>query len=241
MNKLTLYLGHEHPCSYLEDRVARMAFVPSEWPLTRTDYSVLVANGFRRSGELIYRPHCTDCKSCLPVRVPVDRFRPNRIQRRIRKINADIRVVETPAVFNEEQYQLYVRYLGSRHPESEMRLSSPQDYMDFLGHKGSDCTRFIEFRHQDELVAVAVVDVLDDGLSAVYTWFEPRFSSRSLGTLDVLWQIEEARRRELQNVYLGFWIRECRKMAYKSGFQPIEVFQDGSGWQIIESPECKGL
>jgi arginyl-tRNA--protein-N-Asp/Glu arginylyltransferase len=235
MKSIPLYVGYEHDCDYLPGRRARMAYVSPRMPLDRALYSRLVSSGFRRSGDLVYRPYCQECAACLPVRIPVDRFQPNRAQRRIAKTHADLRVVRKPDAFDERHYQLYMRYLRSRHAEGHMALSTREDYIQFLGSGWGD-TAFYEFLGGDEMLAVAVVDHLDDGLSAVYTFYDPDATCRSLGTFAVLWQIEEARRRGLPWVYLGFWISECRKMAYKGLFRPLQALS-GQNWVTLDKGE----
>jgi arginine-tRNA-protein transferase len=198
----------------------------------KTAYSWLVGKGFRRSGEMIYRPHCPGCRACIPVRIPVDRFQPNRSQRRIMQMNSDLVVINKLPVFDQSHYQLYLRYLRMRHPEGQMVESTGEDYIRFLSALWGETT-FHEFRKSDQLLAVAVVDHLSDGLSAVYTFYDPGFKQRSLGTYAVLWQIREAERLKLQRIYLGFWILECRKMSYKGRFRPLEAF-NGREWVIID-------
>jgi leucyl-tRNA---protein transferase len=236
MTRLPLYLGQEHACGYLAGWTARMACVPPDWPMTSRLFSQLVANGFRRSGDLVYRPWCDGCAACVPVRIPVETFQPNRSQRRIAKRNADVRVREKPAEFDAAHYRLYCRYLQARHPDSEMGQAGPEDYLQFLGNQRFEGTRFCEFSEAGRLLAVAVLDELDDGWAAGYTFYEPGEERRGVGTFAVLWQIAEARRRGLHYVYLGFWVAESRKMAYKAGFRPIERFT-GSGWIELDRPE----
>ncbi|CAL1239079.1 arginyltransferase [Candidatus Methylocalor cossyra] len=232
MKPIPLYIGYEHDCDYLPGRRAQMAYVSPRVPLDRAIYTRLAASGFRRSGEMVYRPYCRDCSACVPVRIPVQEFRPNRSQRRVEKANADLTVTRKLDVFDEEHYQLYMRYLRSRHPEGHMVLSSREDYIQFVASEWGD-TGFYEFRHGSELLAVAVVDHLDDGLSAVYTFYDPDQPRRSLGTYAVLWQVAEARRRGLPWVYLGFWIAQCRKMAYKVLFRPLQAMR-AEGWVTLE-------
>jgi arginine-tRNA-protein transferase len=159
----------------------------------------------------------------------VDRFQPNRTQQRILRRNAGLQAIERPAVYDEAQYRLYVRYLAARHPDSAMGDASPRDYLQFLGNPRWEGTRFIEFREADRLLAVAVIDQVIDGFSAVYTFYEPDEARRSLGVNAILWQIAEVKRRGGFCVYLGFWVAECPKMAYKSGFRPIEILT-GNRW-----------
>jgi arginyl-tRNA--protein-N-Asp/Glu arginylyltransferase len=229
VNSLPLYLGHEHECAYLPGRSARMAMVPSDLVLNRELFSILVAHGFRRSGELVYRTYCEDCAACVPIRVPVERFRPNRSQRRVQRLNAGLQVVERPPEFHATHYALYRAYQQERHPGGDMSQATAEDYMDFLGNTRWEGTRFFEFREQDRVLAVAVADQLVDGFSAVYTFYDPAEVRRGLGTFAVLWEIEEALRRGMSHVYLGFWIQASRKMSYKSGFRPFQILTC-SGW-----------
>lgn len=229
MKPIPLVFGHEHDCEYLPGQTARMMYVSPHEALDREIYGCLVRNGFRRSGDLVYRPNCRRCAACLPARIPVQGFRPDRTQRRTWIRNADLCVVRGPAVFDEEQYRLYLRYQQTRHADGQMGSSSPGDYIGFLGSRWAE-TEFCEFREQDRLCAVAVVDLLEDGLSAVYTFYDPDSGERSLGTQAVLWLVEEARRRGLPWVYLGYWISGCRKMAYKNKFRPLQVLRR-KGWE----------
>jgi len=226
MRQVGLILGDRHPCSYLPGRVARSTYMDTSLHLDVPTYSRLVEQGFRRSGDLVYRPHCLACAACVPVRIPVARFAPDRSQLRGLRNNADLAVASKPAEFDEEHYRLFRRYLAARHEDGGMADSSPEDYMGFLGSRWAD-TRFVEFRLGEKLLAVAVVDRLDDGLSAVYTFFDPGQAARGLGTQAVLWQVGEARRLGLDWVYLGFWIGDCRKMLYKDRFRPLQALVGG--------------
>jgi arginine-tRNA-protein transferase len=237
MKSLPLYLGYEHDCDYLPGRRAQMVYVDPHAVLDKSMYSRLATNGFRRSGGLVYRPHCAMCAACVPVRVPVAAFQANRSQRRTLKLNADLCVVAKPPVFDERHYQLYLRYLQARHPDGNMAESSREDYLGFLGNAWGE-TVFYEFLAGDTLLAVAVVDHLDEGWSAVYTFYDPDQTRRGLGSFAVLWQIDEARRRGLPWLYLGFWIQECRKMTYKSNFRPFEALL-GNQWVAMGEEEAE--
>ena len=226
-----IYLSMPHPCSYLPGRTATTLFVDPRHILNEDDFGRFMASGFRRSGDLVYRPHCQDCQACVPVRVPVREFRPTRSQRRNLRHNESITVFERPAVFNREHFELYRRYQASRHRGEGMDDPDPGKYMNFLIGRAID-TRFYEFRDGYHLLAVAVVDHLPDGLSAVYTFYDPMETARGLGVYAVLWEIEQTRQLNLPYLYLGYWIRESRKMAYKTDFRPIETHVGGR-WQRL--------
>lgn len=223
---MAFYATPPHPCSYLEEREAVTLFADPKAQMTTELYTALAELGFRRSGDHVYRPRCPDCQACLPVRVDVAHFRPDRSQRRTQNKNHDLSVHIRPAEFDEEHYALYRRYISSRHADGSMDQDDPEMYIRFLASAWSE-THFVEFRQQQRLLAVAVIDLLEDGLSAVYTFFEPDDEKRSLGTLAVLWQIEEARRRKIEWVYLGYLIEESPKMAYKARYRPLEAFEHG--------------
>ncbi|WP_295542822.1 arginyltransferase [uncultured Thiohalocapsa sp.] len=233
---LQLYLTGEHECSYIDGLRARTLFVD---PLANIDAARaewLQQIGFRRSGQHFYRPACRGCQRCVPVRVPVTAFTPNRSQRRNAVRNdAELHIVTRPASLVAEHYQLYERYLLHRHHDGDMADDvSVETYARFLLAPWGGHTRFLELRRGSgddaQLVGVAVTDFFSDGLSAVYTFFDPEESQRAPGTYAVLAQIREARRLGLEYVYLGYWIGESRKMAYKDGFRPIEAW-DGRGWR----------
>ena len=233
MSTLALYLGPLEPCPYLDGRISQMAFLAPDAVVTPHLFSVLVAHGFRRSGSLIYRPQCPNCNACEPVRIPVNQFKPSRTQRRSEKYFADVIVVERPAIFNAEHYDLYRRYQMARHPEGNMGQAGPQEYIDFLANDRFEGTVFLEFIHGDHLMGVAVVDELDQGFSAVYTFFDPDSTAGSPGTFAILWEIKELIRRGKPWLYLGFWIEASPKMRYKSRFKPLERRLE-SGWIPVE-------
>jgi arginine-tRNA-protein transferase len=165
------------------------------------------------------------------VRIPVTNFLPNRAQRRILARNQDIEVSTIAPLFKDEHFEMYLRYQQARHPGSDMCDQNPDKYHQFLVSNGRNSV-FFEFRLEGRLVAVSVVDVLLDGLSAVYTFFDPEHQKRSLGTFAILWETEEAQRKNMDWLYLGYWIEACDKMSYKTNFQPIQGFQNGS-WRVL--------
>ncbi|MEH6583718.1 MAG: arginyltransferase [Halioglobus sp.] len=223
LRDLKVYTTYPHGCSYLKDQEAVTLFVDPRQPVDKALYSKLSAMGFRRSGGHIYRPHCTDCNACIPARIPVETFSPSRRQRRTLKRNHDLEIEHTLDIKDSTSYELYRSYIEARHADGDMYPPDREQYESFLSNEWN-CTDYYRFYDQGRLIAIAVVDVLDDGLSAIYTFFDPEASQRSLGGLAVLWQIEKAREMGLEYVYLGYWIRGCQKMAYKSEYRPLELY-----------------
>ncbi|EDX90185.1 arginyltransferase [Alcanivorax sp. DG881] len=238
LSTLRFFRTPAHSCSYLEDRQASTLFVDPQAQLSPELYSELSLLGFRRSGDYLYRPHCDSCNACIPARVRVDDFRPRRRHRRILKNNADLAVNREPARFSRELYNLYAAYINDRHGDGDMYPPSEEQFTNFLTCEWAD-THFYGFRQQGKLVAVAVTDQLGDGLSAVYTFFDPALPERSLGVMALLWQIEQCQRLQLPYLYLGYWIRQCQKMSYKSQYQPLEILASGS-WKEQTEPSDSG-
>lgn len=236
IQKLGFYTTPSHECSYFKDRQAVTLFADPRFPKTNELYSALANYGFRRSGKHLYQPHCKTCSDCIPVRIPVREFSPRRNQRRTWLKNSDLTVTRFAAGFNEEQFQLYKRYLSSRHTGGGMDNPTTKSYMDFLFADWMD-TYTYEYRLHDKLLAVAVVDKLLEGLSAVYTFFDPDYSSRSLGTYAILQEIDETRKQNLDWLYLGYWIKGCAKMSYKSDFQPLEYFINNTWTRNVLTPK----
>ena len=226
---LNLYLTTEHECGYLPGHVATNLVPDPCVPMNMDLYSQLIEMGYRRSGSHTYRPHCSNCQQCLPCRVPVDRFSPSRSQRRCLQTNASCSTRLVPAQYSDEHYALYRRYINSRHAYGNMANPLPEDYSNFLYSDWSD-TFFLELRENNQLLAVAVCDRVSSGLSAVYSYFEPDASRRSLGTLCVLKMIEQTRMRQLDYLYLGYLIQGSDKMRYKQSYRPLQVFLNEQ-WQ----------
>jgi arginine-tRNA-protein transferase len=224
----------EHVCGYWPERLARdLVLDPDDTSLPEL-YESALAMGFRRSGGHVYRPHCDACRACTPVRVPVADFVPNRAQRRCLARNADLSVEWREAERTDENFSLYQRYLGARHPGGGMDSPEPEAFDRFLACTWSP-TRFLELRRDGELLAIAATDVLTRAFSAVYTFYAPEHAARSLGRFAILSQIEQARQMGREYHYLGFWLDAHPKMDYKREYQPLEFF-DGSRWQRFTSP-----
>lgn len=230
---LAVFRTAEHPCGYFPDRVASDHVLDPGDPRLPLAYGEAVARGFRRSGGIVYIPRCAACQACVGVRIPAAEFRPDRSQRRCERRNADIDLAFEPAVRSDEVFALYQRYLGARHAGGGMDGGGPEDFDQFLAAPWSP-TRFLTMRRAGVLLGVAVTDLLNEGLSAVYTFFEPDEAARSLGTFAILAQLRLARRAGLPHVYLGFWIAGHPKMDYKRRFRPLEGF-DGRGWRRLEA------
>jgi leucyl-tRNA---protein transferase len=226
---LRVFHTGEHPCGYWSGRIARDLVLDPMDPRLPGFYERALAWGFRRSGDIVYRPHCQGCRACVAVRIPVRDFVPSRSQRRCLARNADVDARVLPAERNEEHFELYRRYLGARHPAGGMDGHGVAEFDQFLVGSWSQ-GRFLELRARGRLLAVAVTDLVGDALSAVYTFYDPEESARGLGTLALLRQIEWARRDDRQHLYLGYWIAGHDKMDYKRRFQPLEHF-DGRQWQ----------
>ena len=232
LRTLVFFATPAHDCSYLPDRQATTMFVDPRANVDKRLYSQLTALGFRRSGSHYYRPHCENCNACIPVRLRVEEFRPDRNQRRVLKKNADLECRMVRASFTERYYELYARYIEERHADGDMYPPSREQFASFLVEGATD-SWFLEILDQDRLVGLAAIDQLDEGLSAIYTVFDPAYEHRSLGTFAVLWQIEEARRLYLPYLYLGYWIADCDKMNYKTRFRPIEALREGH-WRPMD-------
>ena len=231
---LQFYATASYPCSYLPDRTARSQVATPGHVVQGEVYSHLVAQGFRRSGLYTYRPHCDHCQACVPLRIDVNAFVPNRSQRRCIQQFANLESRVLPLAFVPEHYALYQRYQHHRHAGGGMDLDDPSQYSQFLLQSRVD-SRMVEFWQPSDgeqpkrLCMVAMVDVLQDGLSAVYTFYNPALSG-GLGSYAVLWQIEQARQMGLPYLYLGYWIEASAKMSYKTRFKPHQMLRNGQ-WE----------
>ena len=232
--RIKLYQGSVNDCSYLPDRQAINIYADPHHPHPRAVYNQLIKRGFRRSGEYVYKPGCSKCSACVPVRILCDDFQLRRTDRRNLSRNHDLSVDFQPARYSDTYFDLYCRYLDARHAGGGMDDPDPEDFERFLLNPWGE-TLFVDICAEDRIVGVAVTDATADGLSAVYTFFDPDFSARGLGRYCILQQIKLCQAMSLPYLYLGYWVDGCRKMQYKTEFCPQEQF-DGHQWQRIDKP-----
>lgn len=223
--RLKLFKTTPHPCSYIPGEEASTLFVDPEQEIDLETYTFLSERGYRRSGDYMYRPDCLSCQACISLRIPIAKYRFSRNDKRLINRNQDLTVRSIDSITEDESfYRLYEAYINQRHQDGDMYPANQQQYSSFLNNPYGS-TEYQGFYLDDELLALAVIDRLENGLSAVYTFYHPdsSYDKRSLGTYAILWQLQEAKQRELDYVYLGYWVKQCRKMNYKTRFRPAEI------------------
>lgn len=231
LQKIQFYVTAPYTCSYLPNQLAQSIIATPQHLVDGHQYSGLIQQGFRRSGKFVYRPHCENCNACIPVRLPVADFQETRSQKRSFKQHATLEASVSTLSFDEAHFALYKAYQIARHEGNEQEETAEQ-YRNFLVQSNVD-SLFISFTLNGILKMVSVVDILEDGVSAVYTFYDTTDSKASYGTYSILWLIEWCKQLKLPYLYLGYWIKSSQKMAYKENFSPQEALIDGE-WQKIK-------
>lgn len=240
LEKLQFYVTTGYACGYLPKRLAQSLIASPQHLIDSNVYSGLIQQGFRRSGKFAYRPHCENCNACIPVRIEVNAFQANRSQKRAFKQHETLSIHILPVDFYAAHYALYTAYQLARHsnpetPEDPFEVDDAEQYKNFLCQSNIDSV-MVEFREGGKLKMVSIIDIVKDGISAVYTFYDTQNSKASYGnvnkrasygTYNVLWQINWAKSLNLPYLYLGYWIQDSQKMAYKNNFQPLEKLIDG--------------
>jgi len=232
LESLQFYQTQAHPCSYLFDESAKTVFLNPQQKIDNAVYSQLSEFGFRRSGNHIYKPMCQKCHACIPLRVPVSVFEPTRQQKRTISRNKDLAIRAVKTIDTDEHYALYHRYIEERHADGDMYPPTQEQFTSFLAGDWSSVS-YYEFRLDGRLLAVSVADILDNGVSAIYTYFDPHESKRSLGRFAILTLINIAKKKNLPAVYLGYWIKSSDKMRYKSEYRPLEILIDDRWLRVM--------
>ena len=224
-NPIRLFETVVDECPYLPEKQSASILVDPDHTVDQGLFGMLSRSGFRRSGEMLYSPKCPTCNACVSVRIPVPEFKASRWQKRTWRKNLDIRVSIEAVEFKQEHFDLYLRYQRHRHQESSMCDEDPKKYISFINSDYSK-SRFLCMYLGEQLIAISVVDQFEGGISAVYTFFDPDYSNRSLGTFAILYLVKLSRMRKIPFVYLGYWIDGSRKMDYKRNFRPLQGYRD---------------
>lgn len=235
LNKLQFYVTTCYSCGYLPNKLAQSLIASPQHLVNAEVYSGLIQQGFRRSGMFAYRPHCENCQACVPVRIILQDFAPNRSQKRAFKQHQNLTATILPVAFYEEHYALYAAYQRARHADQTKQdeikqVDDAEQYQNFLCQSNVESV-LVEFRENNQLKMVSVIDIVSDGISAVYTFYDISNAKVSFGTYNVLWQIEWAKSFNLPYLYLGYWIKDSHKMAYKQNYKPLEMLIDGKWLQ----------
>ena len=227
--KIQFYTTTKYNCSYIDKMDAQSLVVTPYKSINQSIFQDLIEKGFRRSGQYIYKPSCKSCTACIPIRLPVQKFLFSKTQKRIYKKHGYFKVREAPLAFIQKHFDLYLKYQNKRHSFINNEQNNLDDYNDFL-IKSNVKSKLIEFWDGDLLKIVSIVDIVSDGISAVYTFYDPDDEKVSYGTYSIIWLINWCKAQQLEYLYLGYWIGECNKMKYKTNFKPYELYIKGY-WQ----------
>ncbi len=234
LKQIQFYVTTKYSCSYINNRKAQSIVATPYKRINDKSYDDLITKGFRRSGQYIYKPHCQDCTACIPIRLCVDRFILSKSQKKVNgSLKNSLTIKILPLAFNKDHYALYVHYQNNRHPTQDKSDTNIVDYNDFL-IKSHVTSKLIEFRKNGELKIVTIIDIVNNGISAVYTFFDCNENKYSYGTYSILWLLELCKKKQLNYVYLGYWISKNQKMKYKTNFKPYELFINDA-WQKSSS------
>ena len=225
LQKLQFYVTTGYSCGYLPNKLAQSLIASPQHLINADVYSGLIQQGFRRSGKFAYRPLCENCQECVPVRIILQDFTPSRSQKRAYKQHQNLIATILPVAFYAEHYALYAAYQKARHTTDELNQDDAEQYRNFLCQTNVESV-LVEFRENKQLKMVSVIDIVHDGISAVYTFYETSDAKASFGTYNVMWQIEWAKTQNVSYLYLGYWIKDSQKMAYKQNFKPLEKLID---------------
>jgi leucyl-tRNA---protein transferase len=229
LEKIQFYVTTKYPCGYINNQEAQSIVATPYKKVDERTYGDLIQQGFRRSGQYVYKPQCHECNACIPIRVCVEKFTKSQSQKRIIKKHSYITAKILPLNFEEEHYNLYVNYQNNRHRINSEITNDVADYNDFL-IKSNVNTQIIEFRAKGKLMMVTIIDRVKNGISAVYTFYDCNDTKLSLGTYSILWLLNFCNNEKLNHLYLGYWINDSKKMKYKVNFKPYELMINGS-WQ----------
>ena len=227
--KIKFYTTTEYNCSYIDKMDAQSLVVTPYKSINQNTFQDLIEKGFRRSGQYIYKPNCKSCTACIPIRLSVKKFLPSKTQKRTYIKHGSFIIREAPLSFKKNHFDLYLKYQNKRHSFINNEQNNLDDYNDFL-IKSNVKSKLIEFWDGDLLKIVSIVDIVSDGISAVYTFYDPDDKKVSYGTYSIIWLINWCKAQQLKYMYLGYWIGECKKMKYKTNFKPYELYIKGY-WQ----------
>jgi len=233
LDNIQFYVTTKYSCGYIKHQNAQSLVATPYKKVNNNAYSSLIQQGFRRSGQYVYKPHCTNCQACIPIRLSAKNFSISRSQKRVIKTHSNIKAKVLPLKFNEEHYELYIQYQNNRHRSQNETEDDITDYNDFL-IRSNVKSKLVEFRINNKLVMITIVDFLEDGLSAVYTFYDCKYKKNSFGTYSILWLLDYCLNHGIPYLYLGYWISQSNKMKYKINFKPYELMI-GDLWQQASS------
>ena len=233
LEEIQFYVTTKYSCGYINGQDAQSIVATPYKNINNKNFKSLISKGFRRSGQYVYKPNCEKCSACIPIRLLASNFNASRSQKRAKKYLNKLSVKLLPLVFNQEHYNLYVHYQNKRHRSDDKSEDDVADYNDFL-IKSNVNSKLVEFRLNSQLQMITIIDIIDDAISAVYTFYDCSDQKLSLGTMSIIWLLEFCKKENLPYLYLGYWIYESQKMKYKTNFKPYELMIEGV-WQEATS------